>query len=95
MPMELAYRSQSVLLSVSWSSSIGCPQRQRMSNQTSTGFDEFAGNYEAALQQGLSVTGESKDYFAQGRIEYLKRHLDNRHPRARLPAKFHVERENT
>jgi SAM-dependent methyltransferase len=46
-----------------------------MSNQTSTGFDEFAGNYEAALQQGLSVTGESKDYFAQGRIEYLKRHL--------------------
>ena len=73
--MELAYRSQSVLFTVSCLSSIGCLSRQPMSNQTSAGFDEFAGKYEAALQQGLSATGESKDYFAQGRIQYLERHL--------------------
>jgi SAM-dependent methyltransferase len=38
-------------------------------------FDEFAVNYDAALQQGLSATGESKDYFAHGRIAHLQRHL--------------------
>jgi SAM-dependent methyltransferase len=43
-----------------------------MSNQTTPGFDDFAADYEKALQQGLSVTGESKDYFAQGRVDYLK-----------------------
>jgi SAM-dependent methyltransferase len=36
-----------------------------------TAFDEYADNYDAALEQGLSATGESKDYFAQGRIEWL------------------------
>jgi SAM-dependent methyltransferase len=41
----------------------------------STGFDEFASDYEAALQQGLSATGESKDFFAQGRINYLRQCL--------------------
>jgi len=46
-----------------------------MSNRTTSGFDEFASKYEAALQQGLSATGESKDYFAHGRVQYLKRHL--------------------
>jgi SAM-dependent methyltransferase len=53
----------------------GTVSRSDMSNQTSSGFDEFAGNYEAALQQGLSVTGESKDYFAVGRIRFLERQI--------------------
>ena len=38
-------------------------------------FDEFAADYEAALGQGLSVTGEEKDYFAHGRIAWLARCL--------------------
>ena len=38
-------------------------------------FDEFAGDYESALQQGLSVSGESKDYFAENRILWVKRRL--------------------
>ncbi len=34
-------------------------------------FDSFAGNYDEALQQGLAVTGENKDYFAHGRLKFL------------------------
>jgi len=48
---------------------------QNVSDRASSGFDEFANNYEAALQQGLSATGESKDFFAQGRIRYLQKQL--------------------
>src|SRR5262245_27173772 len=35
------------------------------------GFDEYAKNYDASLDQGLSATGESKDYFARNRIVCL------------------------
>ena len=35
------------------------------------GFDEYAKNYDAALDQGLSATGENKDYFAQRRVAWL------------------------
>jgi SAM-dependent methyltransferase len=35
------------------------------------GFDAYAADYEAALAQGLSISGEDKDYFAQGRIAWL------------------------
>lgn len=38
-------------------------------------FDEFADNYDAALNQGLSATGEGKDYFAAARIEWVARCL--------------------
>ncbi|MFO0815511.1 MAG: methyltransferase domain-containing protein [Gemmatales bacterium] len=38
-------------------------------------FDQFARNYDAALQQGLSVSGESKEYFAVGRVNFLKKCL--------------------
>jgi len=34
-------------------------------------FDAYAAQYDAALQQGLSVSGETKDYFARGRITWL------------------------
>src|SRR5436309_2186112 len=34
-------------------------------------FDDYAQNYDEALNQGLSATGEGKDYFAQGRIRWL------------------------
>jgi SAM-dependent methyltransferase len=38
-------------------------------------FDQFARNYDAALQQGLSVSGESKEFFAAGRVNFLKQCL--------------------
>lgn len=34
-------------------------------------FDQYAEDYDFALAQGLSVSGENKDYFAQGRIACL------------------------
>lgn len=34
-------------------------------------FDAYAKNYDAALAQGISVSGEDKDFFARGRIEWL------------------------
>ena len=39
-------------------------------------FDQYANNYEAALQQGLSVSGESSDYFAIGRVKWLRKRLE-------------------
>lgn len=34
-------------------------------------FDEFADNYEQALEQGISVSGERKEFFAEGRVRWL------------------------
>lgn len=42
-----------------------------MTQETPT-FDGFADAYEAALQKGISVSGESKDYFAEKRVAWLK-----------------------
>jgi SAM-dependent methyltransferase len=39
-------------------------------------FDNYAGSYESALQQGLSVSGESSDYFAMGRVKWLRKRLE-------------------
>jgi len=36
-----------------------------------SGFDHYANDYDAALAQGLSATGEGKDYFSQGRVLWL------------------------
>jgi SAM-dependent methyltransferase len=38
-------------------------------------FDAYAAEYDAALQQGLSVSGEAKDYFARGRVAWLAKLL--------------------
>jgi len=35
-------------------------------------FDQYAGDYDRMLGQGLAVSGESKEYFAQGRINWVK-----------------------
>lgn len=45
-------------------------------SQRAEAFDEFAGSYDLALAQGLSATGEDREYFAQGRIRLLQRHLE-------------------
>lgn len=36
-----------------------------------TCFDSYAADYDAALNRGISVSGENKDYFAIGRIAWL------------------------
>lgn len=50
-------------------------------------FDEYADNYDQALSQALSATGESKDYFARGRIRFLRDLL----PSAVLPVRRIVD----
>src|SRR5690349_8425981 len=39
-------------------------------------FDAYAGEYDAALARGISVSGEDKEFFAQGRVRWLARRLD-------------------
>lgn len=38
-------------------------------------FDAYAANYDAALNQGLALTGESKEYYAAGRVQWLRSRL--------------------
>jgi len=38
-------------------------------------FDEFALDYDGALEQGLSASGESREYFCRGRISWLQKCL--------------------
>lgn len=42
---------------------------------TNREFDEYAADYDAALAQGLAVSGEGKDFFARARIAWLARCL--------------------
>ena len=48
--------------------------------------DAFSANYDAELAKGLRISGESKDYFAMGRMKHLRAKLDQRgiHPKAAL-----------
>ena len=38
-------------------------------------FDDYSENYRHALQRGLAVSGEDRDFFAQGRIDHVRRTL--------------------
>ncbi|HZQ06028.1 MAG TPA: class I SAM-dependent methyltransferase [Anaerolineae bacterium] len=38
-------------------------------------FDEYAADYDAALNQGIAVSGEDKYFFAKGRVEWLAKCL--------------------
>jgi SAM-dependent methyltransferase len=38
-------------------------------------FDQFAEDYDEALEKGIAVSGEHKEYFAQGRVKWLDRRL--------------------
>lgn len=38
-------------------------------------FDAYAGDYDAAINQGLKFTGEKKEYFAETRVRWLKERL--------------------
>ena len=39
-------------------------------------FDAYASDYDQALQSGLSVSGESSEFFARSRLSWLRRRLD-------------------
>jgi SAM-dependent methyltransferase len=41
----------------------------------SSTFDEYAESYDLALNQGLALSGESKEYFARRRVEWVARRL--------------------
>jgi SAM-dependent methyltransferase len=38
-------------------------------------FDQYAEDYDAALEQGISVSGEDKEFFAKARVEYLAKRI--------------------
>ena len=38
-------------------------------------FDAYAADYDAALERGISVSGEDKEFFARGRVHWLARQL--------------------
>jgi trans-aconitate methyltransferase len=42
-------------------------------------FDQHADNYDTELNQGLSVSGEDKEYFAKGRVQWLQQWLERLH----------------
>ncbi len=43
----------------------------------SSGFDTYAANYDAELNKGLKISGESKEYFARGRLCHLRKRLEH------------------
>ena len=46
-------------------------------------FDGFASTYDAALNRGISLSGESKEYFVRRRIEWLSSRLGQQASRPR------------
>jgi len=46
-------------------------------------FDQFANNYDETLNEALAVSGEDKEFFARGRVEWLARCLEQRQHTAR------------
>jgi SAM-dependent methyltransferase len=48
----------------------------RFNRNKMTCFDSYACDYEGALNRGLAVSGESKDYFAAGRLAWLSHCLE-------------------
>jgi SAM-dependent methyltransferase len=51
-------------------------------------FDAYAGDYDAALAEGLSVSGEDKSYFAKGRIDFLSKKLNRLNSKTRSALDF-------
>ena len=47
----------------------------RDSSSDRPAFDAYATDYDDALAQGISVSGEDKEYFAHGRVQWLARRL--------------------
>jgi SAM-dependent methyltransferase len=47
--------------------------------QSQETFDHYANEYDAALEMGISVSGEDKDFFAKARVEFLARRVQKFH----------------
>ena len=47
-------------------------------------FDRFADDYDSALGRGLAVSGEDKEYFAEGRVRWLAQHVGPLGPGTRI-----------
>jgi trans-aconitate methyltransferase len=60
----------------------------RPANVEGTEFDRYAGEYDAALAQGLSVSGEDKTHFANGRVAFLAKCLERLQERPRAVMDF-------
>jgi hypothetical protein len=41
-------------------------------------FDEYAASYELALSSAIAPSGENREYFAEGRLKWLQRCLQER-----------------
>jgi SAM-dependent methyltransferase len=54
----------------------GVSHRGSAHSSAATEFDGWAGNYDAALERGLAVSGEGKEFFARGRVGWLQRRLN-------------------
>lgn len=51
--------------------------RPTSNDDPSRAFDAHAESYDADLQKGLSVSGETKEYFAHGRLRFVRERLDD------------------
>jgi SAM-dependent methyltransferase len=51
-------------------------------------FDEYATDYDGALEQGISISGENKLFFARGRVSWLKKCLEDHGATPRLILDF-------
>jgi|UniRef100_UPI00378404F1 SAM-dependent methyltransferase len=52
------------------------PVSQQAAGREEASFDGFASNYDQALDRGLRFTGEGKDYFVRGRVNWLRQRLE-------------------
>jgi SAM-dependent methyltransferase len=57
---------------------------RRANRSNRVDFDNFVDNYDEALHRGISLSGENKDFFARGRIEWLKHSLGATRPESVL-----------
>lgn len=55
---------------------------------TNAEFDQYAADYDAALNRGLSVSGEGKEFFARRRVEWLAERLKQLGERPRTMLDF-------
>jgi SAM-dependent methyltransferase len=58
------------------------------SREAGSEFDAYAAEYDAALADGISISGEDKNYFARGRVAWLARCLSHLEERPRKVMDF-------
>jgi SAM-dependent methyltransferase len=64
--------------------SLDGPRYERMNSEQT--FDEVANRYEAALNEALAISGETNEFFARCRVDWMARRLKdlNEHPKTLL-----------